>query len=95
MTPDIAWPVPIILPLIIGVLVGFIVKHTIKLVPAVVALIFLLILFGAVSFTFQDIYFQAFKLLPRIIQTGSVFFDMLPYSSITFVLGLVLGLWRG
>lgn len=93
--PEIAWIVPIILPLFIGLLVGFILKHTIKLMFAVAALVILLILFGAISITYQDIFDQALKLLPRIIGMGSGFVDVLPYSSLTFIIGLALGLWKG
>lgn len=93
--PEIAWIVPIIIPFIMGLVVGFIVKHTIKLMFAIAALIILLVTFGFVSFTYQDIFDQAQKLLPKIMGTGSGFFGMLPYSSLTFIVGLVLGLWKG
>ncbi len=93
--PEIARIMPIVIPLIIGLLVGFIVKHTIKLIFAIAALVILLIFFGAVSITYQEIFDQALKLFPRIIGTGSGFIDMLPYSSLTFIIGLTLGLWKG
>ena len=93
--PEIAWIVPIIVPLIIGLLIGFIVKHTIKLVFAIAALVILLVFTGFISITYQDIFSQALKLLPMIIGTGSGLIDMLPYSSLTFIIGLVLGLWKG
>jgi uncharacterized membrane protein (Fun14 family) len=93
--PEIAWIIPVIIPLIIGLLVGFIVKHTIKLMFAIVALVILLVLTGFVSITYQDIFDQAMKLLPKIIGTGSGLIDVLPYSTITFIIGLVLGLWKG
>jgi uncharacterized membrane protein (Fun14 family) len=93
--PEIAWIIPVIVPLIIGLLVGFIVKHTIKLMFAIVALVILLVLTGLVSITYQDIFDQALKLLPRIIGTGSGLIDVLPYSTITFIIGLALGLWKG
>ena len=94
-SPEIAWIVPIIIPLVIGLLVGLILKHTIKLMFAIAALVILLVLFGAVSLTYRDIFDQALKFLPRIIGTGSGLVDMLPYSSLTFLIGLALGLWRG
>lgn len=83
------------MPLIFGLLVGFIAKHTAKLIFAIAALVILLVLFGFVSITYQDIFDQALKLLPRIIRTGRGLIDVLPYSSITFILGLVIGLWKG
>ena len=83
------------MPLIIGLLVGFIIKHTMKLVFAVVALVVLLVFSGVISITYQDIFDQALKLLPRIIGTGSGLIDVLPYSSLTFIIGLALALWKG
>jgi hypothetical protein len=35
------------------------------------------------------------KFLPRIIGTGSGIIDVLPYSTVTFLIGLALGLWKG
>ena len=93
--PEIAWIVPIIIPLIIGLIVGFIVKNTIKIMFAVVALVVLLVSTGVISISYQDIFDQALKLLPRIIGTGSGFIDVLPYSSVAFIAGLALGLWKG
>ena len=93
--PEIAWIVPIIVPLIIGLLVGFIVKRTLELMTTVVALVFLLVFFGVISISYQNVFDQALNFLPRIIETGSGFMDILPYSSLTFIIGLVLGLWKG
>ena len=93
--PEIAWIVPVIIPAIIGLLVGVIVKRSIKLMFSIAALVVLLVLTGFVSLTFQDVFDQAMKFLPRIIGTGSGLIDVLPYSSITFIIGLGLGLWKG
>jgi uncharacterized membrane protein (Fun14 family) len=93
--PEVAWIVPVIIPAIIGLLVGVIVKHSIKLIFAVAALVVLLVLLGFVSLTVQDVFDQALKFLPRILGTGSGFIDVLPYSSITFIIGLGIGLWKG
>ena len=93
--PEIAWIVPVIIPAIIGLLVGVIIKHSVKLIFVVAALVVLLVLTGFISLTFQDVYDQAMKFLPRIIGTGSGLVDVLPYSSITFIIGLALGLWKG
>ncbi len=93
--PEIAWIVPIIMPFIIGLLVGFIAKHTIKLMFAIAALVILLVFTGLISITYQDIFTQALKFLPNIIATGSGVVNILPYSSLTFIIGLALGLWKG
>ena len=93
--PEIAWIVPVIIPFIIGLLVGFIVKHTVKLMFAIAALVILLVFTGFISITYQDIFTQALKFLPKIIGTGNGVVDVLPYSSLTFIIGLALGLWKG
>ena len=93
--PEIAWIVPVIIPAIIGLLVGLIVKHSIKLMFTIAALVVLLVLTGFISLTFQDVFDQALKFLPRIIGTGTGFIDVLPYSATTFIIGLALGLWKG
>lgn len=93
--PELAWVVPVIVPFIIGLLVGFIVKRTIKLILAIMLLVIILIITGYVSITFQDIYDKAMRLLPKVIDLGSSFINVLPYSSLTFILGLLLGLWKG
>ena len=93
--PEIAWIVPIVVPFIVGVVVGFVTKHAIKLVFAIAALIVLLVLTGYISISYQDILAQALKLLPRIISTGIGLVDILPWSSLAFVVGLAFGLWKG
>jgi uncharacterized membrane protein (Fun14 family) len=93
--PEIAWIVPIAVPFVIGLLVGLIVKRTVKLAFAILALVIILVATGFVSFTFQEIFDSAMKLLPKIIDLGSGLKNVLPYSSITFIIGLALGLWKG
>jgi len=93
--PEIAWIVPLMIPAIIGLLVGVIVKRSIKLMFSIAALVALLVLLGFVSLTFQDVFDQAMKILPRIIGTGSGVLDVLPYSTTTFLLGVGVGVWKG
>ena len=93
--PEIAWLVPIILPLLIGLVVGVIVKNSLKLIVTITALIILLVLTRYISITFQDVFDQALKFLPKIIQTGSGLIGILPYSTITFIIGFGLGFWKG
>ena len=38
---------------------------------------------------------RQWKFLPKIIETGTGFTNVLPYSSATFLIGLALGLWKG
>ncbi len=93
--PEVAWVVPVAIPFIIGLLVGFIVKRTVKLVFLVIALVIVLVATGFVSLTFQGIYDEAMKFLPTIIEMGGGFKNVLPYSSVMFLIGLALGLWKG
>lgn len=92
--PEITWVVPIVVPFIIGLLIGFVVKHTIKLILAIALLIIVLVVTGYVSITFQDVYDKTMEFLPTIIDLGSSLGNVLPYSSLTFILGLLLGLWK-
>ncbi|MCP8310777.1 MAG: hypothetical protein L6N95_03395 [Candidatus Methylarchaceae archaeon HK01B] len=89
------WIVPIIVPLIIGLLIGIIIKHTIKLAIVVIALILIL---GAVGYialpSIQEILQKAVEYLPKIWEVGSLL-NLLPYSSIAFLIGLAIGLWKG
>ena len=93
--PELAWILPIVVPFLIGLLVGFVIKRTVKLIFMIVALIIVLAATGYVSLTFQDIYEKAMEILPKIIETGTGFTNVLPYSSATFLIGLALGLWKG
>jgi len=94
--PEYAWIIPIIVPFIIGLLVGVIVKKTLKLV---LALIVLLIVLAAVGYTqlpsFEEIARAALKYLPMLWAEAGPLINILPYSSLTFLLGLAIGLWKG
>lgn len=93
--PEFAWVIPVFAPFLIGLLVGCIVRRTFKLLFALTALIVMLVAFGYTSLAFKDFYDKAMKYLPVIIGTGKEFWSMLPISSVTFFLGLALGLWKG
>ena len=93
--PEIAWIVPVIIPFLIGLLVGVIVKNSFKLLFTIGALLILLVLTGYISLTYHDVFDQAMKILPQIIPAGSGFFEILPYSTATFIIGLAVGLWKG
>ena len=95
ISPEIAWIVPVIIPFLIGLLVGVILKNSFKLLFTIGALLILLVLTGYISLTYQDVFDQAMKFLPKIIPTGSGFVEILPYSTSTFIIGLALGLWKG
>ena len=93
--PEIAWIVPVIIPFLIGLLMGVTVKNSFKLLFTIGALLILLVLTGYLNLTYQDVFDQAMKLLPKIIQRGRGFIDVIPYSASTFIIGLAIGLWKG
>lgn len=93
--PEFAWIIPVVVPFIIGLLVGLIIKRAITLVLALLILIIILVATGYVSLTFQDLFDKAMRFLPRIIELGGSLQNVLPYSSATFLIGLLLGLWKG
>jgi len=89
--PEIAWLIPVVLPFIIGLLVGTIVKKGFKLLIAVVALIIVLVAIGILSWTFTGLFDEAMKILPRLYDVGHGWLNVLPYSSVAFLIGLALG----
>jgi uncharacterized membrane protein (Fun14 family) len=89
--PEIAWLIPIILPFIIGLLVGAIIKKGLKVLIFIVLLVIVLVVTGVLSVTFSDLYSQAMQFLPKLYDVGHGLLNVLPYSSITFIIGLVLG----
>ncbi|MCX8183727.1 MAG: hypothetical protein N3F08_04850 [Crenarchaeota archaeon] len=93
--PEFAWIVPVVVPFIIGLLVGLIIKRAITLVLALLILIIILVATGYVSLTFQDLFERAMEFLPTVIELGGSLQNVLPYSSATFLIGLLLGLWKG
>ena len=93
--PEIAWLIPVVLPFIVGLLVGAVVKKALKLLIAVVVLVVILVTTGALSLTFTDLYDQAMNFLPKLYDVGVGWLNVLPYSSVAFLIGLALGLWKG
>jgi uncharacterized membrane protein (Fun14 family) len=92
ISPEVAWIVPVILPFIIGLLVGAVIKKVLKLMVLVVALIVVLVATGILSITFSSLFADALKLLPMIYSLGHSWLNVLPYSSVAFLVGLALGL---
>ena len=80
--------IPIIVPLIVGLLVSYTVKHTIKLIFVIAALVSLLVFSEVITISYQD------SLASALIETGNGIFTAFPYSSFTFIIGLVLGVWK-
>ena len=94
--PEFAWILPIIVPLILGLIVGIIVKRALKLILAIVLLLVVLVAIGYTQLpSLTDIANSALKYLPLIWSGADPFINLLPYSSISFIIGLILGLWKG
>ena len=89
--PEIAWLIPVVLPFIIGLLVGVVIKKGFKLMIAVVALVIVLVATGVLSVTFSGLFDEAMKFLPKLYDAGAGWLNVLPYSSVTFLIGLALG----
>lgn len=92
---EVAWLIPIIMPFIIGLLVGFLVKQSLKLVFILIALVVVLVVTGVLSAGLSDLYDKAMEFLPKLYDAGRGWINVLPYSSIAFVAGLAIGLWKG
>jgi uncharacterized membrane protein (Fun14 family) len=93
--PEIAWLIPVVLPFIIGLLVGIVIKKGLKLLVVIVALIIILIATGIVSLTFSDLFAATMQVLPKLYDVGIGLLNVLPYSSIAFLIGLALGFLKG
>ena len=89
--PEIAWLIPVVMPFIIGLLLGIVVKKGLKLLIAIVALVIVLIATGVLSLTFTSLFDDAMKFLPMLYDVGSGWLNVLPYSSVAFLIGLALG----
>ncbi len=98
LPPDLSttFLVAAILPLIIGFIVGLIVKSVLKIGIALAILVIALILLGVITPT------QVLTPLLSLFRSGSTLTSdvqrvagYLPYSSLTFILGLALGFLKG
>jgi uncharacterized membrane protein (Fun14 family) len=86
---------PILAPFIIGLLVGVIIKRGLKLVIPIIALVIVLVATGAISLGFKDLYQKATEFLPRIAGEAEVLANILPYTSVSFLVGLAIGFFKG
>jgi uncharacterized membrane protein (Fun14 family) len=98
LPPDLSttFLVSAILPLIIGFIVGVILKSAIKIGIAVTALVIILIALGILTPG------QVLQPLLSLVKSGPALATYvtrvsgyLPYSSLTFVIGLAIGLLKG
>ena len=98
LPPDasITFIVSILVPLIIGFLVGIVVKSVMKVGIAIAAIIIILIIVGVLAPS------QVVQPLIGFFRTGGALAvkvrqvaGFLPYSSITFIVGLIIGFLKG
>ncbi len=82
-------------PFLIGLLVGALVKKAMNLVILAVALVIVLITTGTIGWTYGGIFDKALNTLPKLWSNAQGWLGILPYSSVGFLIGLALGLWRG
>ena len=98
LPPDLSttFLVAAILPLIIGFIVGVIIKSVFKIGIAIAVLLLILISLGIITPN------QVLKPLLSVLKSGSSLgpyaqrvAGYLPYSSLTFIIGLAVGFWKG
>lgn len=98
LPPDLSttFLVATILPLILGFIVGLIIKSALKIGVAIAILVIVLILLGVITPE------QVLTPLLSLVKSGGTLSSdvqrlagYLPYSSITFIVGLAVGFLRG
>lgn len=101
LLPDLSttFLIAVILPLIIGFIVGLIIRSAIKIGIALVVLVILLIAAGII--TPQQVLTPILALVKSGSTTSTIsayanrIAGYLPYSSLTFIIGLAVGLLKG
>jgi hypothetical protein len=86
----------LIVPLVIGFLVGIVIKNAVK-IGAAIAIIILLLIFGGIitpSQVIQPVLSFAQTSGPALTTKASRIAGYLPYSSITFLIGLAIGIFK-
>ena len=98
VAPDLSttFLIAAIVPLILGFIVGVIIRSVLKIGIAIAIILVLLIVLGILSPG------QILQPLLSIVKSGPSLApyaqrvaDYLPYSSLTFIIGLLFGLWKG
>lgn len=98
LPPDLSatFIVSLVVPLVIGFLVGLIVKNALKIGAAVAIIVILLIFVGALtpSQVIQPILTAVKGSGPTVVTQAKRISGYLPYSSITFIIGLAVGFFK-
>jgi uncharacterized membrane protein (Fun14 family) len=85
-----------ILPLVLGFIVGLIVKRVLKLGIAIAALIIVLIVLGVVTpGQIVSPLLSLFRSSSTVSSEAQRIAGFLPYSSVTFLIGLAVGFFKG
>jgi uncharacterized membrane protein (Fun14 family) len=85
-----------IVPLILGFIVGVIIRSALKIGIAIAVIILILIAAGTISpnQVLQPL-LSLVKSGPDLVTYAQRVAGYLPYSSLTFLIGLAVGLWKG
>ncbi|MEM4742902.1 MAG: hypothetical protein QW792_03025 [Pyrobaculum sp.] len=83
-------------PFVLGVVVGALVKRILSIALLIIALFIALMAFGYLAPE------QVFTLLQQFghvakdaLENATKLRELIPYTSIAFIIGLIVGLWRG
>lgn len=88
--------ISLIIAFILGLLVGFLVKNLIKVGIIVLAIIIILVAIGAISpATIQHGLMDLGVYATKAEDYSSKYVSLLPYNSIAFIIGFVIGLVKG
>lgn len=87
--------VALLVPLVIGFLVGIVIKSAAKIGAAIALIVLLLIFVGIItpSQVIQPL-ISTFKSGPALASKATQIAGYLPYSSITFIIGLAIGFFK-
>lgn len=96
--PDlsVSFIVAALVPLVLGFIVGLIIRSALKIGIAIAIIIVILIAAGILSpgQVLQPL-LSLVKSGPSLVPYAQRIAGYLPYSSLTFILGLLVGLWKG
>jgi uncharacterized membrane protein (Fun14 family) len=92
-TSEIAYA---LVSVLLGLLVGYLVKNIIKIGLTILAIIIILIAIGTISpHTVISGIETVTSYTPQIEEYVSQILTYLPYNSLLFIIGFVIGLWKG
>jgi len=98
LPPDLSvtFVVSLLVPLVLGFLVGTVIKGAIR-IGAAIAIIIMLLIFGGIltpSQVIQPLMSVVYKSGPALASKVTQIAGYLPYSSVTFLIGLAVGFFK-